>query len=181
MTGGKPTFYRSQAVSESGGRASFEKQVTLLLETKPPCFTNRHGLILRLLKPRTAHVIPYGLPLLETRGRSVRQPSAGPQRSRSPRPAARLSTSARLRRRRGRADRLVCAIAVKRCRASGTPLGCGRRRPSAAGAGGARPGPSARWLQVRGSRRGSGRGRPPQNPRRPRSRRRWPVAPWGRR
>lgn len=68
MTGGKPIFYRSQAVSESGGRASFEKQVTLLLETKPPCFTNRPGLFLRLLKPRTAHVTPYGLPLLKTRG-----------------------------------------------------------------------------------------------------------------
>lgn len=108
-------------------------------------------------------------------------PSAWFQSSLSPRPAARLSTSVRLRRPRGRADRLVCGVAVKRCRATGTSWGCGRCRPLATRAEEARPGPSARWLQVRGSRLDSGRSRPLLTPRRPRARRRWPAAPWGRR
>lgn len=54
VTGGKPSM-----------RVSFEKQVNILLETKPPC------LILRLLKPRSGHVTPHRLPFLETRGLSV--------------------------------------------------------------------------------------------------------------
>lgn len=82
-------------------------------------------------------------------------PSAPPQGSGSPRPAASHCTPVRLRRRRGLAHRLV----LRRGRKARSYVGdvVGLRAPPASGARGARPGPSARCLQVRGSWRGSGR------------------------
>lgn len=140
---------------------------------------------LLLLEPRSGHVTPHRLPLLETRGLSV-----GHITSLTFRLASKFSVSASRRAPRHfsapaqterPAGRLVCGVAVKRRRLSGTSWGCGRRRPLASRAGEARPSPSARWLQVRGSRRGSGRGRPPLTLSWLRARRRWPAAPWGRR
>lgn len=149
MTGGTLTFpAHRRSLSLLCAHVS-ARRVTFLLETTPS--SSRVP-----ARPRTAHVTPHG------RG-------PGPSRRRVPS----ASASARLRRPRGPAGRLVGGPVVKRRGAPrrmrrGVPVpGVFRERGSLA-AGFARCGARSQ-------------ARRPQTPSRPRARRRWPAAPWGRR